>query len=96
MIGMTGLQTLDQIKQIDPSIPIVMATKNEEESLMEQAIGKKIDDYLTKPINPAQVLLVCKKFLEGDRINKEVFTQDYLSGFAQISAKLFSPLNWAD
>ena len=96
MVGMTGLEVLNQIKNIDPSIPVVMATKNEEESLMEQAIGKKIDDYLTKPINPTQVLLVCKKFLEGERINKEVFTQDYLQGFSQITSKLFSPLNWKE
>jgi CheY-like chemotaxis protein len=93
MVGMSGLETLSAIKSYDPSIPVVMATKNEEESLMEEAIGRKIDDYLTKPINPTQVLIVCKKFLELDRINKEIFTQDYLQGFAQISAQLYSPLN---
>lgn len=96
MIGMSGLETLAAIKNYDSNIPIVMATKNEEETLMEEAIGRKISDYLTKPINPAQVLLVCKKFLDGQRINKEVFTQDYLAGFAQLSAQLFSPLNWAE
>ena len=94
MIGMTGLETLAAIKDYNPNIPVVMATKSEEESLMEEAIGRKISDYLTKPINPAQVLLVCKKFLESDRISKEVFTQDYISGFAQLSAQLFQPLDW--
>ena len=94
MIGMTGLETLAAIKDYDPSIHVVMATKNEEESLMEEAIGRKISDYLTKPINPAQVLLVCKKFIDKDRISKEVFTQDYISGFAQLSAQLYQPQNW--
>jgi CheY-like chemotaxis protein len=93
MVGMSGLETLSEIKNYDPSIPIVMATKNEEESVMEEAIGRKINDYLTKPINPAQVLLVCKKFLDVGRISKEVFTQDYLAGFAQLSAQMYSPLN---
>jgi len=94
MIGMTGLETLAAIKNYDPSIPVVMATKNEEESLMEEAIGRKINDYLTKPINPTQVLLTCKKFLDRDRINKDVFTQDYISGFAQLSAQLFQQQDW--
>ena len=94
MIGMTGLETLAIIKDYDPNIHIVMATKSEEESLMEEAIGRKISDYLTKPINPAQVLLVCKKFLDSDRISKEVFTQDYISGFAQLSDQLYQSQDW--
>ena len=94
MVGMTGLETLFAIKEYDPTIHIVMATKSEEETLMEEAIGRKISDYLTKPINPAQVLLVCKKFLDSDRINKEVFTQDYISGFAELSSQLFLIQDW--
>lgn len=94
MVGMTGLETLSQIKDLDSEIPVIMATKNETESLMEEAIGYKINDYLTKPINPTQVLLACKKFLDAERIGKEKFTQDYLSGFSRLSARMLSPLNW--
>ena len=65
MPGKGGLETLSEIKDIKPNLPVVMVTKNETESLMEDAIGKKINDYLLKPVNPKQVLLVCKKFLEG-------------------------------
>ena len=39
MPGMSGLETLTDIKNIQPSIPIVMITKSEEENLMEDAIG---------------------------------------------------------
>ena len=69
MAGMGGLETLALIKEIDPNIPIVMITKSEEETLMHEAIGGKISDYLTKPVNPSQVLLVCKKLLEGKKIS---------------------------
>ena len=31
-----------------------MVTKSEEESIMNQAIGNKIADYLIKPVNPNQ------------------------------------------
>ena len=60
MAGRDGLSTLAAIKDINPHIPVIMITKNEEERLMEQAIGQRIDDYLTKPVNPSQILLACK------------------------------------
>ena len=67
MAGKGGLQTLAEIKDLSPSLPVVMITKNEAESLMEDAIGGKISDYLTKPVNPSQILLACKKFLKGKK-----------------------------
>ena len=67
MPGLTGLETLDHIKAEKPSIPIVMITKSEEESIMDSAIGGRINDYLIKPVNPNQILLSIKKTLEGKR-----------------------------
>lgn len=96
MVGISGLETLPVLKEIDSRTPIVMCTKNEAESLMEDAIGKKIDDYLTKPVNPAQIIAACKKFLEARRIETERFTQDYLQGFNEISRKMLEPLDWED
>ena len=61
MPGLTGLETLTRIKEIQPSTPVVMVTKSEEEDIMEQAIGSKIADYLIKPVNPNQILLTLKK-----------------------------------
>ncbi|MEE9450646.1 MAG: response regulator, partial [Ignavibacteriaceae bacterium] len=78
MAGMGGLETLALIKEINSNIPIVMITKSEEETLMNEAIGGKISDYLTKPVNPSQVLLVCKKLLEGKKISGQYATKDYL------------------
>ncbi|MGB9665423.1 MAG: response regulator [Ignavibacteria bacterium] len=88
MAGMGGLETLSKIKEINPSIPVVMITKNEEESLMEEAIGSKISDYLLKPIKPNQVLLVCKKFLEKKEISAQYVSKDYLEDFNYISRRL--------
>lgn len=61
MPGLTGLETLAQIKAINPDVPVVMVTKSEEESIMNQAIGNKIADYLIKPVNPNQLLLSIKR-----------------------------------
>ena len=63
MPGLSGLETLVQLKNIRPNLPVVMITKSEEESIMEDAIGSKISDYLIKPVNPNQILLSIKKIL---------------------------------
>ena len=62
MPGMTGLETLAQIKQMRPNLPVVMITKSEEEHIMEEAIGSKIADYLIKPLNPNQICFRSKKY----------------------------------
>lgn len=85
MAGMGGLETLSKIKDINSNIPVVMVTKSEEETLMDEAIGGKISDYLTKPVNPSQILLVCKKILEGKKISGQYAAKDYLQDFNEIS-----------
>ena len=63
MPGITGLQTLQQIKEVNSAIPVVLITKNEAENIMDEAIGSQISDYLIKPVNPNQVLLSLKKII---------------------------------
>ncbi len=96
MAGMGGLKTLSLIKDIHPELPVVMITKNEDEGLMEEAIGVKMSDYLTKPVNPSQVLLTCKKFLEGKKIAQEHASKDYIKEFQEISLSLHNNLNASD
>jgi len=96
MPGMGGLQTLLEIKERKPLLPIVMVTKNETESLMEDAIGKKISDYLLKPVNPGQLLLVCKKLLESKRIKGDQVSRDYIQEFNAISMQLSEASEWQD
>ncbi len=88
MAGIGGLQTLAEIKEIKPAIPVVMITKSEEETLMHDAIGGKIADYLIKPVHPSQVLLVCKKILEAKKISGEYVAKDYLQDFNEISRQV--------
>jgi CheY-like chemotaxis protein len=94
MAGMGGLETLGLIKDYDPNLPVVMITKSEEETLMDEAIGGKISDYLTKPVNPSQVLLVCKKILEGKRISGQYAAKDYLQDFNQISRAMLNEMDF--
>ncbi|MFH1195485.1 MAG: bifunctional response regulator/alkaline phosphatase family protein [bacterium] len=93
MAGMGGLETLAKIKEINSNIPVVMVTKSEEESLMHDAIGGKINDYLIKPVVPSQMLLVCKKLLESKKISGEYVAKDYLNDFNEISRRLLNDLD---
>ncbi|MFL2571308.1 MAG: PglZ domain-containing protein [Parvicellaceae bacterium] len=94
MPGLTGLETLDHIKAEKPSIPIVMITKSEEESIMDSAIGGRINDYLIKPVNPNQILLSIKKNLEGKRLVNEKTTSSYQQKFRELSMDLQDRLDY--
>ncbi len=88
MPGITGLETLTQIKQQQPNLPVVMITKSEEEYIMEEAIGSKIADYLIKPVNPNQILLSLKKNLDHSRLISEKTTSNYQQEFRTITMDL--------
>ena len=85
MPGLSGLETLAQIKISQPDVPVIMATKSEEEDIMNQAIGNKIADYLIKPLNPNQILLSIKKNLHSNALVAEKATSDYQQEFQRIS-----------
>ena len=88
MPGLTGLETLAEIKEINASLPVVMITKSEEEYIMEEAIGSKIADYLIKPVNPNQILLSLKKNLDNSRLISEKTTSNYQQEFRKIAMDL--------
>ncbi|MEK6154148.1 PglZ domain-containing protein [Flavobacteriaceae bacterium 3-367] len=99
MPGISGLETLTEIKTMDATLPVVMITKSEEEYIMEEAIGSKIADYLIKPVNPNQILLSLKKNLDNSRLVSEKTTANYQQEFRKIAMDL-SMVNgyaeWAD
>jgi CheY-like chemotaxis protein len=94
MPGMGGLETLEAIKERDPAIPIVLVTKNEAESLMDEAIGRRIDDYLLKPVLPTQIFLALKRILESDRIQESRLARDYVAELARLREEPSGSLDW--
>ena len=88
MPGMSGLETLSEMKEKKSSIPMIMITKSEEEYIMEEAIGSKIADYLIKPVNPNQILLSLKKNLDHSRLVSQKTTLDYQKEFRKISMEM--------
>ena len=94
MAGKDGLTTLTEIKEVNPHIPIIMITKNEEERLMEEAIGLRIEDYLTKPVNPSQILLACKKLFDARQILKDQASRDFVKASSTIRSTISQPMGW--
>lgn len=88
MPGLSGLETLAELKSKKPNLPVVMITKSEEEYIMEEAIGSKIADYLIKPVNPNQILLSLKKNLDNSRLVTEKTTSNYQQEFRKITMDL--------
>jgi CheY-like chemotaxis protein len=96
MPGLSGLETLSHIKEIDPNVPVVMVTKSEEENIMDQAIGSKIADYLIKPVNPNQILLTLKKNIHRREIVTEVAQTGYQQNFGKIGMQINDSLTYSD
>ena len=88
MPGLNGIETLEEIKKKKPFLPVIMITKNEEERIMEDAIGAKISDYLIKPVNPNQILLALKKLLQHKNLIAEKTIINYQQAFQRISMSL--------
>lgn len=89
MPGLTGLETLAKIREINQQLPVVLITKNETENIMDEAIGSEISDYLIKPVNPNQVWLSLKKIIDNKRLVAEKTTTAYQQQFRH----LFTALN---
>ncbi|HMG15053.1 MAG TPA: bifunctional response regulator/alkaline phosphatase family protein [Saprospiraceae bacterium] len=99
MPGLSGLETLTRLKENFPHLPVVMITKNEAESIMDEAIGSQIADFLIKPVNPNQILLSLKKIIDNKRLVSSKTSSDYQQDFRHIFMEINSGLNyseWAD
>ncbi len=94
MPGISGLETLNRIKEKMSDVPVVMITKSEEEYIMEEAIGSKIADYLIKPVNPNQILLTIKKIVDNRRLVSEKTAQGYQQDFRNISMTFMDDLDF--
>ena len=99
MPGITGLETLAKIKEINQNVPVVMITKSEEEYIMEEAIGSQIADYLIKPLNPNQILLSLKKLLHQKQLVTDKTNQAYQKDFGNLGMAFGDDLDdveWID
>lgn len=96
MPGRRGLELFRSIRAMDHSLPVVMVTKSEEPETLKDAIGVEVSDYLTKPVNPRQILSVVTRLLEGDRIRQQRLSRDFATRFRDLEARRGHPLGWRE
>ena len=69
---MDGLEVLRRIKEIFPEIGVVMITAFGDVETAVTAMKNGAYDFVSKPINLDQLLMVIRKGLESERLNREV------------------------
>ncbi len=94
MPGKNGLETLIEVRAIRQDIPIIMITKSEEEDLMNKALGYSVQDFLVKPVNPAQIFSAIKRLFESKQIQESQLTQDYISNYRDITGENMDKADW--
>src|SRR4029079_6762594 len=94
MPGKRGLEVFRDVRELAPTLPVVMVTKSEEDSTLKEAIGANIRDYLVKPVNPRQVLTVITRILEGPRIRQQAIARRFVERFRAIEVERGRVLDW--
>jgi CheY-like chemotaxis protein len=96
MPGLGGLETLERLQEKNASLPVILITKSEQETLMNEALGKRITDYLIKPVNPSQIFLAVKKVFEGQDLVRSQAARDYVSHVQRLAMLDASALSWQE
>ena len=96
MPGMGGLATLAAIKDKFPSLPVILITKSEQEEIMDEALGRRITDYLIKPVNPSQIWLAVKKVFESESLQQDRSAREYVGHVRWLADLDTKRLGWRD
>ena len=78
MPGMSGLEMLERIKQIDPSVKTVIFSAHDESKFFTKAISIGVDGYILKPFTTEDLLSVLEKITQSIETKPAKFI--YLSG----------------
>ena len=96
MPGRSGMEVFDELRRLDPLVPVVMVTKSEEDRTMTEAIGRRVADYLVKPTSPRQVLSVVTRLLEGESIQQQHVAREFAFRFRELNAQRSVPRGWRE
>jgi two-component system, NtrC family, response regulator AtoC len=72
MQGMSGLETLERLKEIKPDVSIIMISGQNDPEVIFRASKLGADDYMAKPFEPKDLDIRINKALEKQRLVTEV------------------------
>jgi CheY-like chemotaxis protein len=94
MPGKRGLDAYRELREIAPTLPVVMVTKSEDDATLREALGAEVSDYLVKPVNPRQVLSAVTKILEGEKIRQQALARSFVDRFRALELERARVLDW--
>lgn len=77
MLNISGIEALEQIKVINPAIPVIIMTAYASVETAVHALKKGAYDYLTKPLDFDELKIAIARATEHTRLKKE---NEYLKG----------------
>ena len=94
MPGIRGLAAVREVREVAPGMPVVMVSKSEEDTVLREAIGSDVRDYLVKPVNPRQVLTAITRILDGDSIRQQAVARRFVERFRVLELEREGSLDW--
>ncbi len=94
---MTGMEILSEIKATSPATPVIIMTSFSDIRTAIKAIKAGALEYITKPVNPDELLMLIKQGLKKETKKNTVTTEsasqslpklDFVEGTSDISQKL--------
>lgn len=97
--GLSVLQSLSSGSQAGAYLPVLVLTADATRDSRDQALSSGAHDYLTKPFDPAEVLLRVRNLLETRRLHEELRQRNInLSGQVETTTRTLADREqeWAD
>src|SRR5260221_4034858 len=78
MPGTRGLDALKELRESSPNLQVVMVTKSEEDTTLDEALGQNIGGYLVKAGTPRQVYAMVARVLAGARVDQQALAAAFV------------------
>ncbi|CAM2842331.1 sigma-54-dependent transcriptional regulator [Flavobacterium frigoris] len=98
-----GIRLMTEIKSAFPDVPVILMTGYADVNTAVKAIKNGATDYISKPFNPEEVLLVIKNALESEDVldpipkktvkSKTDSKEEFVKGISKASIKLAEYIN---
>mgnify|MGYP001072243146 FL=1 len=64
MPDMDGLKALEEIKDVNPDVKIIMCSSMGQEEIVSECFEKGADDFIMKPFKPERVVQAVSQFID--------------------------------
>jgi len=84
MPGISGIETLKEIRKIDPDIMVIIITGFGTLQTAIESIRYGVFDYIAKPFNVPEIMQIIEKSIQRKKLNQKI--KEFLKGYLESSA----------